>query len=209
MCKKFEQLALLISKDKSKKNIQDITGHKCSKPGHYASQCQLVGSTSQGCGYCGRYGHTEAACYKKQTDEARSKADKEKDKASFPKMILKKEVEPEPEEKKKPIMFVQEAETQKREGGVLRKLMATGEPAQKHARVREAVHGDAGKVVGAARIRREPTFTPMESKKKKASENKKKDESQKSIMQVLGERVERYGFLKILAAHELESHLGK
>ena len=104
-------MALLISKDKPEKNIQDIACHECNKPGHYASQCQLVGSATQGCGYCGRYVHTETACYKKQADEARSKADKDKAKDSFPKMILKKEVEPEAEEKKKPIMFVQGTET--------------------------------------------------------------------------------------------------
>ena len=52
---------------------------------------------------------------KKQADEARSKADKDKTVNIFPKMILKKEVEVKAEEKKKPIMFVEEKETQKTE----------------------------------------------------------------------------------------------
>ena len=86
MCKKFEHLGLLIPKDKPKKNSQDIICHKCEKPGRYASQSQLIGSTTQRCGYCGRYGHVEEACYKKQADEARSKPDKGKTKDSFPKM---------------------------------------------------------------------------------------------------------------------------
>ena len=126
LCKKFEQLGLLISEDKWKKNIQDITCHKCKKPGRYASQCQLVGSTTQGCGYCGRYGHTEAACYKKQADQARYKADKDKTNNDFAKTILKKEVEPESEENKRPIMFVQAIENQKNEENVLMKRLATG-----------------------------------------------------------------------------------
>ena len=79
------------------------------------------------------------------------------------------------------------------------KRMAAGEPVQKHTRIEEPVHEDAGKVVGAARIRRRPTFTSMESKNKKASGNKKNDTRQKSAMKVLGERVERYDFLKSLA----------
>ena len=109
-CQKFEQLALLISKGKKKKkNIQDITCHKCKKPGHDASQCQLTESTTQVCGYCGRYRHTEATCYKKQAEKARSKADKEKIKDSFSKAMLKKEAKPEAQEKKKPVMFVQES----------------------------------------------------------------------------------------------------
>ena len=41
LCKKLEQLALLISKDIPKKNIQEITCHKYKKPGHYAIQCQV------------------------------------------------------------------------------------------------------------------------------------------------------------------------
>ena len=36
LCKNFEQLALLISENKAKKNILDITCHDCKKPGHYA-----------------------------------------------------------------------------------------------------------------------------------------------------------------------------
>ena len=40
LCKKFEQLASMISKDKPKKNIQDIICHKCKKPSHYARKCQ-------------------------------------------------------------------------------------------------------------------------------------------------------------------------
>ena len=92
LCQKFEQLALFISKDKPKKNIQDITCHKYKKPGHYASQCQLIGSTAQGYGYCGRCGDTQAACYKKQADEARSKVDKDKTNRDFPKTRLEKKL---------------------------------------------------------------------------------------------------------------------
>ena len=54
LSKKFEELALLISNDKPKKNIQDITCHKYNNTVHYASQCQLTGSMTQGSGYCGR-----------------------------------------------------------------------------------------------------------------------------------------------------------
>ena len=93
-CKKVEKLALLISKDKPKKNIQYITCHKCKTSGHYASRCQLIGSTTQGCVYCGRYGHTEATCCKKQAEKARLKAEKDKTRDILPKMILNKEVDP-------------------------------------------------------------------------------------------------------------------
>ena len=80
------------------------------------------------------------------------KADKSKADNNFPKAILKKEVEPETEEKKKPIMFVQETETLKNEEEVLMKRLATREPVQKHTRIEEPVYEDADKVVGAARF---------------------------------------------------------
>ena len=51
----------------------------------FCKQCQLTGSTAKGCGYSERYGHTEAAHYKKEADEARSKADKGKAKGIFSK----------------------------------------------------------------------------------------------------------------------------
>ena len=46
LCKTFEQLAPLISKDKPKMNIQDITCQKCKKPGHYGNHGQLIRSTT-------------------------------------------------------------------------------------------------------------------------------------------------------------------
>ena len=74
----------------------------------YAIQSHLTGITTQGCGYCGRYGHTEVAYYKKQTDEARSRSGNDKSIECFPKTILKKEAKLEAAEKKKPIKFAQE-----------------------------------------------------------------------------------------------------
>ena len=53
----------------------------------------------------------------KQADEARSKEEKDKTKEGLPKTILKNEVESEAE-KIKPIMFVQETDTQKNEKSV-------------------------------------------------------------------------------------------
>ena len=94
-------------------------------------------------------------------------------------------------------MFIQESENQKDEEEVLMKHLATGKLAQKHTRIEEPVREQAERAVGAARIRRRPTFTPIESKKKKVSVIKKKYARQKSAMQVLGGRVERYDFLKI------------
>ena len=164
---------------------------------------------NQESGYSGKLGHIEAACYRKHTDKARSKEDKDKAKEGFQKAMLKKEVEPEAEEKKKTIMFVQESETQEHEEEMLRKRLATREPAQKHTRIEETVREDAGKVVGAARIRERPMLTPTESKKKKSSGNKNEDTRQKSAMEVLGKRVERYDFLKDLLPHQPELHSGK
>ena len=115
---------------------------------------------------------------------------------------MKKEVEPESEEKNKPIMYVQESELLKNEEEVLTKLLATGNPAQKHTRIEESVHDDACKVVRAGRIRRRPTFTPTQpnkKKKKKEPGNKKKDTRHRSAIQVLEELVRRYDLLKSLA----------
>ena len=95
-------------------------------------------------------------------------------------------------------MFAQETENQKNKEEVLMKRVATGEPVQKLTCIEQPVHEDADKVVRLARIRRRPTFTSMESKKKKAFGNKKKDTPQKSAMQVLRERVERYDFFQNL-----------
>ena len=89
-------------------------------------------------------------------------------KDSLPKAILKKEVETEAEEKKKPIVFVQETEIQTKERKILMKRLDTGKPTREHACIKEQVHEDAGKLVGAARIRRRPTFTPVPLTKKES-----------------------------------------
>lgn len=54
---------------------------------HYMSQVQKArelcksmsvnGYKTQRCGYCGSYRYNQAACYKKQADEARSRSIKE------------------------------------------------------------------------------------------------------------------------------------
>ena len=67
-------------------------------------------------------------------------------------MILKKKVEPEAEEKKKPIMFVQETENQNNEEEVLMKQMATRKPARTDTRIEAPVYEDAGKVAGEGQL---------------------------------------------------------
>ena len=78
-CKKFEYLALFVSKQKpggAGKGVsrQDIVCDKCKKTEYYASQCQLSTESISNSTYCGKYGHTNTACYKKQAGEARQKA---------------------------------------------------------------------------------------------------------------------------------------
>ena len=74
----FEQLRLLVSKDKIKKNVQDLTYHKCMKSCHYSSQCQLTESTAQDAKIVEDKGIQKRNCYKKQADESSSKPDKGK-----------------------------------------------------------------------------------------------------------------------------------
>ena len=69
--------------------------------------------------------------------------------------------------------------------------LVTGETALKQARIEEIVREDSKKVIGAAGLRRRPTFVPVPLYKKKVSSSNKKDTHQKSAMQVLGERSER------------------
>ncbi len=73
LCKKFDDLVLLIIKSRTKPNIEDVICQKCKKPGHYASKCQIQTEPVKSCNHCGRYGHPEAACYKKQVDEAKAR----------------------------------------------------------------------------------------------------------------------------------------
>ena len=143
------------------------------------------------------------------TDEARSKAGKDKTQENFPRTILKKEVELEAEEKKKPIMFVQETETEKNEQEVLMKRLAIGEPAQKHTRIEGPVREDADKVVVGAGVRRRPTFTTMESKKKKASEARRKIPITSRQCRCEEKELKVTTSSKVSLAHHLESHLGK
>ncbi len=73
ICKKFGDLAFLITKSKPKPIVQEIIRHKCKKPGHYAKQCQMKTDAVKSCNYCGRYYHTEAACYRNQAGEPKTR----------------------------------------------------------------------------------------------------------------------------------------
>ena len=98
LCKKSEDLVLLITKSKPKPKIQDVICHKCKKPSHYASQCQMQTEPVKSCNYCGRYGHPEAACYKNQADEAKTRNQSQNGQKV---QILKKEVAASVDEKEK------------------------------------------------------------------------------------------------------------
>ena len=89
--------------------------------------------------------------------------------------------------------------TQKNEKEVLMKRLVTGEPLYKQTRTEESVLENPRKVVGAARIKKIPTFTPVTSREDKVSGSKRKDICQKFGMQMLVERVDRYDFRKSLA----------
>jgi len=103
LCKKFEDLALLISKSKPKQNIQEVICHKCKKPGHYANEGQIQTEAVKSCSYCGRYGHSAIACFKKQADEARARSQSK----NIPQVqILKKEAVTPAEQNEIPVMYV-------------------------------------------------------------------------------------------------------
>ena len=150
------------------------------------------------CNYCGRYGHSEAACHKKQADEARSRNHKQNTQKV---QILKKEVVTPAEQKEKPIMYVQEEVSEQEDEKVLMKRSATGEPVQKQVRFEEerGQTQDQGQVLDASRTTRRRVFTPKERPQKKTSGLRKNDTRQKSAIQALGERAERYDFLNSLA----------
>ena len=75
LCKQIGNLSLLIAKQQKNPNQgggvrPDVICYRCKKPGHYASLCQVPSSDILKCTYCGKYRHTERACYTKQRDEA-------------------------------------------------------------------------------------------------------------------------------------------
>ncbi len=105
-------------------------------------------------------------------------------------------------QEKKPVMYVSEAEHEGvPENAVLMKRWASGEPEQKQVRFEDpAIHSDvADTPIASTMIRRCPTYTRTVAFRKKNSSVKKKDSRKKSPIQELGERAERYDFLKSLA----------
>ncbi len=198
LCKKFEDLALLIAKSKPKQSIQDVIRHKCRKPRHYASQCQMQTESLKSCSYYGRYGHSEAACYKKQADKATVR---NRSQNTQKVQILKKEVATSVDQKEKSVMYFQEEVSEHEGDKVLMKRFATGDPVQKQIRFEEYLPQveDQNQVLGAARVRRRTIFTTKERPQKKTYGTKKKDTRQKSGIQALGERTERYDLRNSLA----------
>ncbi len=148
------------------------------------------------CNYCGRYDNSVVACYKKQADEARARAQIQNTQKV---QILKKGAAAPVEQKEKAIMYVQEAVSEQEDDKVLMIRFAFGEPAQKQVRFEETTGQvqDQGQVLGAARVRRRPVFTPKEKPHRKRG-LKKKDTNQKSAIQARDERAERYDFLNSL-----------
>ena len=107
LCKQIGDLSLLIAKQHKNPsqgggNRPDVICHRCKKPGHYASQCQIPPRDVLVCTYCKKYGHTEKACYSKQRDEAAKARDQPQNAPTV--QVLKKEEEKNPEEKA--LMFV-------------------------------------------------------------------------------------------------------
>ena len=148
------------------------------------------------CNYCRRYGNSVAACYKKQTDEARARTQIQNTQKV---QILEKGAAEPVYQKEKAIMYVQEAVSEQEDDKVLMIRFAFGEPAQKQVRFEETTGQvqDQGQVLGAARVRRRPVFTPKEKPHRKRG-LKKKDTSQKLAIQALDVRAERYDFLNSL-----------
>ncbi len=68
--------------------------HKSKNPGHCASQCQMQTEAVNSCSYCGRYCHSEAACYMNQADEAKVTAQNQNtEKVQILKMEVAKSVD--------------------------------------------------------------------------------------------------------------------
>ena len=90
--------------------------------------------------------------------------------------------------------------TQKNKEEVLMKRLVPGEPLYKQTRIEGEVHDEP---------RKTPTFTTVIPKKNKVSGSKRRDTRQKSGMQMLVERVDRYDFRKSLARAPARNTFGQ
>lgn len=114
LCKKFEWLLLLISKDRPNNNIQDINFHKFKDPGHIVSQFQLSANTANVCGY---YGIRRQMGW----DDIVSRSKKQDRKQSLRSRRFEEETLTKEERKWKSIIFIQEGVPQLEQQEILMK----------------------------------------------------------------------------------------
>ena len=198
LCKRMEDLTLLVTKQKVKQTPRKVICYNCNEEGHIASQCQKKRGIIPICTYCRKPGHTADACYTKQRDEEINR---------------RMQAESQEQGDVKPVNAIvcDEVPAIERQGkdneDVLNiKRDAEGRPLPKQARV--DAEGDSSMMTRKI-IATKPRRDGAAGNRRKKAKGGNKTNKKKAVSEALAKRVEQFDLLSSIAQAPVGLTLGQ